>query len=197
MRKHASKKLFMPHDTDAGSDLVDGILTFGLNTTEKEELMTGCSFLSWSGSSSTSLVPCLPYYLQAPLHPMPSTPTRPERQAGGWARREKTKPVAALADLISLGKSRCHHHLQVRGEGRVSWGERERFGEGGVSVEGRKLQKTTTFEVRVSKNHHFSEKFQKTTSPPTNYCKKTLITHLNVIDTLSDRGDPPTGSRGK
>jgi hypothetical protein len=50
MRNHASKKLFLPHDNDAGSDLVDGILTFGLNTTEKEEL-TGCSFQSWSGSS--------------------------------------------------------------------------------------------------------------------------------------------------
>jgi hypothetical protein len=51
MRNHASKKIFLPHDNDAGSDLVDGILTFGLNTTEKEELMTGYSFQSWPGSS--------------------------------------------------------------------------------------------------------------------------------------------------
>jgi hypothetical protein len=36
----------------------------------------------------------------------------------------------------------------------------------------RKLQKTTTFGVRVLKNHHFSEKIQKTTNPPTNYFKK-------------------------
>jgi hypothetical protein len=30
----------------------------------------------------------------------------------------------------------------------------------------------TTFEVRVSKKHHFSEKFQKTTSSPSNCRKK-------------------------
>jgi hypothetical protein len=36
----------------------------------------------------------------------------------------------------------------------------------------RKLQKTTIFGVRASKNHHFSDFLQKTTGPPFKRCKK-------------------------
>jgi hypothetical protein len=52
---------------------------------------------------------------------------------------------------------------------------------------GRKLQKTTTFEARVLKNHYFSGKFQKTTSSSSNYHKKTMIMQFNYYDATSDR----------
>jgi hypothetical protein len=51
------------------------------------------------------------------------------------------------------------------------------------------LQNATIFEVKVLKNYHFLEIFQKTTTD----AKKTQIAHLKVFNVFSNRDGPSAG----
>jgi hypothetical protein len=57
----------------------------------------------------------------------------------------------------------------------------------------RKLQKTTTFGVRVSKTHHFSEFFSKSHQFFLELFQKSLIAYFRLFDNVSDKKGPLSG----
>jgi hypothetical protein len=112
---------------------------------------------------------------------MPNHPERTSRCRGGRSRVVlDSEPEDGALGLLghsgweSGGEGGAGERRRLSGAGaggRNGVTGRERL-TGGPRPPRRKLQKTTTFGVRVSKNHHFSGKFQKTTSSFSNCRKK-------------------------